>query len=381
MQNHLFKTYKRWDLTFEKAFDSTIIANGQPYLDLMSGIGTVNLGHNHHRVNNAIQEQLDKGMHGSNLFHYELQEQAAEKLATLSGLDYVFFANSGAEANEAAIKLARKATGKHEIITCEQSFHGRTYGGMAATGQEKVRLGFGPNLPGFSYVPFNDVEAMKEQLTEDTAAIMIEIVQGEGGVHVGTTEYLQAIEQMAKEVGALLIIDEIQTGNGRVGSAFAYQQIPLSPDIVTTAKGVANGFPVGAMIGKKELADSFSYGSHGSTFGGNPLAMAAVNATLNEMNDSLFQSVKEKGELTLSLLQKGLAQNPGVKEIRGKGLMIGIELDLKSSDVVAQLQKKNILALQAGEHVVRMLPPLTIDSAMLEEGIQTIIQTIQELSA
>lgn len=164
MQNHLFNTYKRWDLTFEKAFDSTIIANGQPYLDLMSGIGTVNLGHNHQGVTNAIQEQLQKGMHGSNLFHYELQQQAADKLASLSGLDYVFFANSGAEANEAAIKLARKATGKHEIITCEQSFHGRTYGGMAATGQEKVRLGFGPDLPGFSYVPFIDVEAMKAKI-------------------------------------------------------------------------------------------------------------------------------------------------------------------------------------------------------------------------
>ncbi|GAK00986.1 LOW QUALITY PROTEIN: acetylornithine aminotransferase [Geomicrobium sp. JCM 19055] len=378
MQNHLFNTYKRWDLTFEKAFDSTIIANGQPYLDLMSGIGTVNLGHNHQGVTNAIQEQLQKGMHGSNLFHYELQQQAADKLASLSGLDYVFFANSGAEANEAAIKLARKATGKHEIITCEQSFHGRTYGGMAATGQEKVRLGFGPDLPGFSYVPFIDVEAMKAKILEDTAAIMIEIVQGEGGVHEGTTEYLQAIERMAKDVGALLIIDEIQTGNGRVGAAFAYQQIPLSPDIVTTAKGVANGFPVGAMIGKKELADSFSYGS---------MAVHSVGTHWQWQRMRLMrmiiylESVKEKGDLTLSLLQKGLGQNDAVKEIRGKGLMIGIELDLKSSDVVLELQKKNILALQAGEYVVRLLPPLTIDSTLLEEGIQTVIQTIQELSA
>lgn len=249
--NHLFPTYKRWNLTWNRADGSKIYANDQVFLDFMTGIGTVNMGHGHPAIIAAVEEQLHTGWHASNMFHYKSQQQAADTLSQLSGLHNVFFTNSGAESNEAAIKLARKATGRSEIVSFHQSFHGRTYASMTATGQEKVREGYDPLPEGFTYATFNDANELEQIVSSETAAILLEVVQGEGGVNIGSASFLQTVENIAKKNGALVIIDEVQTGIGRTGYPFAFQQYGMNPDIITSAKGLGNGFPVGAMIGRK----------------------------------------------------------------------------------------------------------------------------------
>ena len=269
--SNLFPTYSRWEIEPESAEGSYLYGkDGKKYLDFTSGIGVNNLGHRPQAVKEAIQEQLNKFWHVSNLFPVELQETAAGKLAQAAEMDLVFFSNSGAEANEAAIKLARKSTGRKKIITFNQSFHGRTYATMSATGQDKIKEGFGPMLETFTYVPFNDLEALKSEMSDEVAAVMLEVIQGEGGIYPATKEFLKGTEVLCKENGSLLILDEIQTGIGRTGKPFAFQHYGLKPDIVSVAKGLGNGLPIGAIIGKKELIDAFGPGSHGSTFGGNP---------------------------------------------------------------------------------------------------------------
>ena len=277
----LFPTYERWQIEPDKAQGSWLTSkDGTKYLDYTSGIGVLNLGHCHEKVKTAVEEQLASFWHTSNMFENSKQEKTASLITEASGLGSVFFCNSGAEANEAAIKLARKASGKNKIITCIQSFHGRTFATMAATGQEKVRVGFGKMLESFAYIPFNDADALVNSVDADTAAIMIEIVQGEGGIHKIEQEFLDAIKSVTEKFGTLLIIDEIQTGIGRTGKPFAFQHYEVNPDIITIAKGLGNGLPIGAMVGKKELASHFGPGSHGSTFGGNPVSIAAAEATL-----------------------------------------------------------------------------------------------------
>lgn len=359
--SHLFQTYGRWNVEIKEAAGSWAVdTNGKKYLDFIQGIAVTNLGHNHPKVNQAIKKQLDHVWHVSNLFENGLQEKAAEKLAANSSGDLVFFCNSGAEANEGAIKLARKATGKTNIVTFLHSFHGRTYAGMAATGQDKIKTGFGPMLEGFHYVPFNDPEAIAACEVGDVAAVMLEVVQGEGGVNPATTEFLEAVQAFCQKHEALLIVDEIQTGIGRTGTAFAYEQTGLDPDIISSAKGLGNGFPVGAVIGKKALGDAFSPGSHGTTFGGNMLAMAAVNATLDVIfKDEFLTEVKEKGDYLLEKLQD-LKQLNIVKEVRGKGLMAGVECHQPVGDYITALREQGVLVLPAGPNVIRLLPPLNV---------------------
>src|SRR5690625_4457348 len=309
--------------------------NGKTYLDFGAGIGVNNLGHRHPTVQEAVQDQLDKYWHVSNLYHIPLQEDVAQALVNNSAGDYAFFCNSGAEANEAAIKLARKATGKKKIITCKQSFHGRTMATMSATGQEKIQTGFGPLLPSFEYVSFNDIEAVKNAIDADTGAVMLEVIQGEGGVIVGDPSFLKHVEQLCKDNGLLLIIDEIQTGIGRTAKAFGYQHFDISPDVITVAKGLGNGLPVGAMIAKAKYYDVLGPGSHGTTFGGNPLAMAAAKAVLGIVfQDEFIKAVEDKATYLHEQLQLKIEQLPFVSEIRGKGLMIGIECkeDVSSVD-------------------------------------------------
>src|SRR5690625_3505852 len=277
----LFPTYKRFNVSVASAEGTTITdVTGKQYLDFGSGISVCNLGHRHPAVQQAVSEQLDKYWHVSNLYEIPLQEKVAQHLTDNSIGDYVFFCNSGAEANEAAIKLARKATGKTKIITFNQSFHGRTYATMSATGQQKIQQGFGPLLETFTYVPYNDLAAFQQALDDNTAAVMLEVIQGEGGVVVSDPEFLQAVAELCEENDVLLMIDEIQTGIGRTGKAFAYEHYGISPDVITLAKGLGNGLPVGAMIAKEKYRDVFGPGSHGTTFGGNPLAMAAAKAVL-----------------------------------------------------------------------------------------------------
>ncbi|MDA7026073.1 acetylornithine transaminase [Bacillus sp. CLL-7-23] len=359
--SYLFETYNRKNIQIKQA-KGTLVKDehGKSYLDFIQGIATCNLGHCPDIVTAPLKKQLDRVWHVSNLFQNDLQEKVAEQLVQHSAGDLVFFCNSGAEANEAAVKLARKHTQKTTIITFEKSFHGRTYAAMAATGQEKIKAGFGPMLPGFHHLSFNRLGELDQFMDDDIAAVMLETIQGEGGVIPASQAFLQEVAAFCKKKRALLIVDEVQTGIGRTGKAFGYQYQGLSPDIITVAKGLGSGFPVGAVIAKKDLGQSFSPGSHGTTFGGNMLAMTAANATLDTIfQKSFLEAVKAKGDFFQEEL-KTLLQYPLTKDIRGKGLMIGIECIVPVQPVIEELQSEGLLVLSAGSNVIRMLPPLNV---------------------
>jgi len=380
--SYLFPTYQRWEIEPERAAGALIYGkDGREYLDFTSGIGVCNLGHRPEPVETALKKQLESFWHVSNLFPQSIQEEAAKKLSEAADLDCVFFANSGAEANEAAIKLARKATGRTKIISFLQSFHGRTFAGMAATGQEKIKQGFGSMLETFVHLPFNDLEAFQNEIGKDTAGVMIEIIQGEGGIHVAEPEFLKEIEKACKQNGALLIIDEIQTGIGRTGKPFAFQHYGIKPDIITVAKGLGSGLPIGAAVGKAELKEFFGPGSHGSTFGGNPVSSAAASATMEIIfNDEFLHEAAAKGELLFDLLHKRIGNLEIVKEIRGLGLMAGIEMSTEVQPILAALRKSGLIALPAGEKVIRLLPPLNVSQEELERAVNVIEKTVNKHS-
>ncbi|WP_338449062.1 acetylornithine transaminase [Niallia oryzisoli] len=378
--SNLFPTYSRWEIEPEWAEGSIMYGkDGKKYLDYTSGIGVCNLGHRPKVVEEAIQEQLKKFWHVSNLFPVEIQETAAAKLAKAADMDLVFFANSGAEANEAAIKLSRKATGRTKIITFNQSFHGRTFATMSATGQDKIKHGFGPMLETFIYVPFNDLAALKEVMSEEVAAVMLEVIQGEGGIHPASEEFLKGVEVLCNEYGSLLVIDEIQTGVGRTGKPFAFQHYGLKPDIVSVAKGLGSGLPIGGIIAKGKFKDVFGPGSHGTTFGGNPLSVSSAIATMNTIfQESFLAEVNEKANFFRAGLEENLLPLPSVKEIRGIGLMIGIEVIQNVPELLKSLRSNGFIALPAGENVVRLLPPLTTTKAELEEAIDILTKVLTQ---
>jgi acetylornithine/N-succinyldiaminopimelate aminotransferase len=374
----LFPTYQRWDIEVQEAKGSWLTSTeGKDYLDFTSGIGVINLGHCNDKVKHSVQEQLEKYWHTSNMFKNSKQEKTAQLLSEAAGMYYVFFCNSGAEANEAAIKLARKATGRSKIVTFQNSFHGRTFATMSATGQEKIKTGFGPMLESFEYVSFNNSEELLRAIDENTAAVMLEIIQGEGGIHVAEEQFLNILTRACKENGALIMVDEIQTGMGRTGKPFAFQHFDLHPDIITSAKGLGNGLPIGAMIGKKELAEHFGPGSHGSTFGGNPLSIAAAEAVLSEiMNPVFLEEVADKSEYLFKQLKQELKNSNLVKEIRGFGLMVGIELHEDGQSALSALQDDGLLVLTAGPNVIRLLPPLTTNRNEIDYAVQKIANVL-----
>src|SRR5699024_4736141 len=367
----LFPTYKRFNLAVEQASGTTVEdTDGKRYLDFGAGIGVCSLGHRHPAVQQALESQLNAYWHVSNLYHNPIQEKVADLLTQQSSGDQVFFCNSGTEANEAAIKLARKATGKHKIISFNQSFHGRTLGAMAATGQEKIHAGFGPMLETFQYVPFNDIEAVKQALDGETAAVMLEMIQGEGGINIADPDFVQELAEVCRDHHVLLIVDEVQTGIGRTGKPFAYQHYGISPDIITSAKGLAGGIPVGAMLAKEALRDRFGPGSHAATFGGNPLAMAAAEAVLEHVfQEEFLQEITEKSDYLMERLNTSIAPLSLVSSIRGKGLMIGIECSQNVSHLVESLIEKGLLVLSAGPHVLRLLPPLTVSREEIDKAV------------
>lgn len=377
----LFPTYNRFDVTIKEANGTEIVdVNGKKYLDFGSGIGVCNLGHRHPAVQKAVEEQLNEYWHVSNLYKQPIQEEVAQLIVKHSAGDYVFFSNSGAEANEAAIKLARKATGKQTIVTFKQSFHGRTFATMAATGQDKIKEGFGSMLEKFVYATFNDIDSVKGSIDEQTAAVMLEVVQGEGGVHPADKAFVQQVAQLCKENDILLIIDEIQTGIGRTAEKFGYVHYDVEPDIFTLAKGLGNGLPVGAMVAKKEIADAFGPGTHGSTFGGNPLAMAAAKAVLTTMfTDEFMLEVKEKASFLAHLLAEEIKPLTAVSSVRQKGMMVGIECKSAVAPIVTQLIDQGILTLVAGEKVLRLLPPLVVSKEELVEAIGKIKVAIEKV--
>jgi acetylornithine aminotransferase len=359
---------------------------GKRYLDALSGIAVCGLGHAHSAVTEAISTQAASIIHCSNLYNIQTQERLAEKLRAISGMEKLFFSNSGAEANEAAIKLARLfGSGKNisapTIIVMENSFHGRTLATLSATGSKSYQTGFGPLLEGFIRAPYNNIDAINTiaKNNKNIVAILVEPIQGEGGVIVPDADYLPQIRQICDEHDWLMIVDEIQAGNGRTGSYFNYQQYNLLPDIVTTAKGLANGVPIGACLAGKKAADLMHPGSHGSTFGGNPLACAAALATVETIiNEELCSRAKEQGNYIKEQLQHKLLNCSKLIDIRGQGLMIGIQLDFSCKDLVDSAAEQGLLINVTAGSVIRLLPPLNITNEQTELLVNILTDVIEQ---
>lgn len=381
----LMSTYSRFPVTLVKGKGSYVWnEEGKRYLDFTSGIATCNLGHVPESVKQKLEEQLQNLWHCSNLYNIPAQQELAAALVENSCGDQVFFCNSGAEANEAAIKLARryaqkiKGTNKFEIVTFQQSFHGRTLATLSATGQEKIQQGFLPLMPGFRYLPFNDIEALSGIPSEATCAVLLEMVQGEGGVIPADSEWIQQLAKICKENNILLMVDEIQTGMGRTGTLFAYEQYDIQPDVVSVAKGLGSGFPIGAIIAKGEVAQAFDPGSHGSTFGGNPLAVTAGLATVQYiLSTNLLENVKELTEFFYKQLQTLKGKFSIIEDIRGKGLLIGMVVPGKAVEIVQKAIGQHVLILTAGPDVVRILPPLTASKDEILELIVVLEEIFQ----
>lgn len=374
----LLPTYQRTDVELVKGQGSIVEdATGKTYLDFIMGIAVCNTGHRHPYIQQRLEEQLNQIWHTSNLFQIAAQERVAERLTEDSHLSHAFFCNSGAEANEAAYKLVRKWTGKTEVVTFKQSFHGRTFAMMGATGQEKIKAGYGEMVNGFKHLPFNEIESLSA-ITEQTAAVWLEIIQGEGGVVVADDAWLEALMKKAQQYDVKIIVDEVQTGIGRTGSRFAFEQTPLVPDIITLAKGLGSGLAVGALLATEEAAEVFTPGSHGSTFGGNPLAMTAAEATLDLLlSDTVMADVQGKGEYLRQQLEKKLPKSI-VSSIRGRGLMIGIECTMPVAPLIDALRENGLLVVSAGPHVIRLLPSLFVTEQELMHAIEKIQLVCQQ---
>lgn len=376
---YVYPTYQRFPIEIKSGQGVRLTdAHGQTYLDFTAGIGVCNFGYQNPAIQAAVQAQLPKIWHTSNLYENTLQDAVAKLL--VHGEDrLVFFANSGTEANEAALKLARKYTGKTKILAFHQSFHGRTYGSMSMTGNPSIQVGYAPLVPGVTFATYNDSTALT-QITPDLAAVILEVVQGEGGVFAGQKAWLQAVQSKCQANQVLLIIDEVQTGIGRTGYRFAYEGYGLDPDIYTTAKGLANGLPVGAMVGRTQFASAFGPGSHGSTFAGNALAMAAAQAVLTSLTPTFLTDVQTKAQQVWQALDQQVAGLPMVSRLTGKGLMIGIHLvpDVPVIKVITALQEAGLLTLSAGDNTLRLLPPLVMSVEDLLAGVQTIATVLAQ---
>lgn len=383
----LMATYGRFPITLVKGKGSYVWDDqGKKYLDFTSGIATCNLGHVPDAVKEKVEEQLQNLWHCSNLYHIPNQEKLAELLAANSCGDQVFFCNSGAEANEAAIKLARryaqkvKGTDQHLVITFKQSFHGRTLATMSATGQEKIQHGFYPLVSGFQYLAYNDFASLDQIVELNPAAVLLEVIQGEGGVIPANPEWVKKLEQTCKDHDILLMVDEIQTGMGRTGTLFAHEQYNIEPDVISVAKGLGSGFPIGAIIAKEKAAQAFVPGSHGSTFGGNPLVTAAGVATVNYiLSNHILDHVAEISDYLDVQLNDLKNKCSKIKEVRGMGLLKGLVVEGIAADIVKKAIANQLLILTAGPDVVRILPPLTATKEEINEFIGTLENIFQSI--
>ena len=382
-EQYIFPTYTRLPIVLTKGEGMKVWdSEGKEYLDFVSGIAVLNVGHLHPRVIEAIDQQSKNLMHVSNLYYSEPQIKLAELLTTHSFADKVFFCNSGAEANEAAIKLARKVfrdkgkTNRYEIITMGNSFHGRTMATLSATGQQKFHHGFEPLLNCFTYVPFNNAQAVEEAITDKTCAVMVEPIQGEGGVNCPSPDYLKNLRSICDQQGLLLIFDEVQVGMGRTGKLFAHQHYGVEPDIMTLAKALAGGMPIGAMLAREECASGFSPGTHASTFGGNPLSSAAGIATIEALlQDNILDNCQKMGEYFYTKLLSLKEKHPLIKRVKGKGLILGIEIAFEGTEIVNECLKRGMLINCTMGKILRFLPPLIIN----EKEVDSLIQTLDEL--
>jgi acetylornithine/N-succinyldiaminopimelate aminotransferase len=373
LDSALLPTYARADVTFVRGEGSWLIdADGRRYLDLGAGIAVVALGHCHPAPLAAAQAQLERLWHASNLYSTEPGEALAARLSERFGGAQAFLCNSGTEAIEAALKYARKATGKPGVVALEGSFHGRTTGALAATGQPAKRAAFEPLLPGVAFAQLNDVDSLHAAATAETGLILLEPVQGEGGVRSASAEFAAAAAELASELGALLCLDEIQTGVGRTGRFFAWEGLGVRPDLVTLAKGLANGLPIGCLLAADDAARGFEPGDHGSTFGGNPVACAAACAVVDAVDEALLEDVREKS----AGFAAELAALPGVLEVRGAGLLLGAQLDRPAAEVVDACRATGVVVLSAGERVLRLAPPLTVSRDELDQGLAVLEEVL-----
>lgn len=388
MSEHLMNTYGRQPVTFEKGEGVWLYdQQGNKYLDALSGVAVNGLGHAHPKFVTAIQAQVARLVHVSNIYHIAEQARLADKLAEISGMDKVFFCNSGCEANEAAIKLARlyghnKGIENPEIIVMERAFHGRTMATLSATGNRKTQAGFEPLVSGFVRVPFDDLEAVKQvaKRKNNVVAVLVEPVQGEGGIHIPADmkAYFQGLRQVCDENGWLLMLDEVQSGVGRTGTWFAFQHTGIMPDVMTLAKGLGSGVPIGACLAKGAAADTFTPGKHGSTFGGNPLATAAGIATLNIIaEEKLSENAEAIGGFLNAQFKEAFAGNKHIVNIRNAGLMVGIELDVPCSDLVKLALEQKLLINVTAEKVIRLLPPLVMNKQEAQELVNRLVPIVK----
>lgn len=371
-------TYKRFPLVLEKGAGCTVWdTNGKAYTDFVAGIAVCNLGHAHPRIAEAISRQAKTLIHVSNLYYTLPQTEFARLLVANSFADRVFFCNSGAEANEAAIKLARKYAKdqghpqRYQIISMEKSFHGRTMATLSATGQDKIKIGYDPILTGFSFVPFNDLDAIAAAIDDKTCAVMLEPIQGEGGINCPSPDFLKKLRALCDEKGLLLILDEIQTGMGRTGKLFAYEHYGVVPDIITLAKALANGLPMGAMLAKEAIAQSFGPGAHASTFGGTPLVASAALETLKIfLEDHIVEKAQETGEYFKAALNRLKDKHSCVLEVRGKGLLLGMKLNQPADGFVLSMMEKGFLINCVQGDTLRFIPPLIIEKSDIDAMLQ-----------
>ena len=382
----VMNTYSRFPIAFDHGKGMYVWdADGKKYLDFVAGIAVNSLGYGHERLGEKIAEQAMKLIHVSNLYYTEPQIELAEMICEHSGFDKVFFCNSGAESIEAALKICRKYASMkskpgRDIITMEHSFHGRTYGAVTATGQEKYQKGLAPLMPGIKHVPFNDIEALKAAVDKNTCGILLEPVQGEGGIHPADKEYLRAVRKICDENDIVLVFDEIQCGVGRCGELFAYQALGVTPDAATFAKGLAGGVPIGALMATNKLAEAFKPGDHASTFGGNPLATSAGTVVLDELfNNGLLENVKKQGEYLKNKLLELKGKYPIIKDVRGIGLMQGIELGIPVAPVIAECINNGLLLVGAGTNVIRFVPALIVKSGDIDEAMRILEKAIVHL--
>ena len=387
---HVMNTYGRMPLALSHGQGCRVWdTDGKEYLDALGGIAVNTLGHNHAELVPALQEQLGKIIHSSNYYHIPLQEQLAAKLVELSGMTNVFFCNSGLEANEAALKLARKfghdkGIDKPQVVVYEKAFHGRSIATLSATGNVKVQQGFGPLVEGFIRVPLNDIEALKKATEgrNDVTAVFFETIQGEGGVNPMRAEYLRQVRQLCDERDWLLMIDEVQCGVGRTGKWFAHQWAGIHADVMPLAKGLGSGVPIGAVVAGPKAAHIFAPGNHGTTFGGNPLAMRAGLETIRIMEkDNLLDNAAAMGERLMQGLRTQLAGVAGVLEVRGQGLMVGLELDRPCGEIMATAAEAGLLLSVTADRVIRLVPPLIITAAEIDEVLAKLVPIVKEFLA
>lgn len=386
-QKYVMNTYGRFPLAIVRGNGMHVWdADGKEYLDFVSGIAVNSVGHCHPKVIQAITGQAETLMHCSNLYWIEPQVQLAKLLVENSCFDKVFFCNSGAEANEGAIKLARKygkitgGSDKYEIVTMKKSFHGRTLATLTATGQEKVQKGFDPLPEGFCYAPFNDLGELEKVINERTCAVMLEPVQGEGGVVAGEESFIKGIRELCDKYDILMIVDEVQCGLGRTGKLFAYQHYGVEPDIMTLAKALGGGAPIGALLAKEQIAEAFGQGDHASTFGGNPMVTAAGTAALTViLEEKLAENAAQVGAYLIEKLEKLKTKFSFVKEVRGKGLIVGMEMTKEVNPLVKACMDQGLLLLSAGPNVLRFVPPLTVTIADVDQAVHILEEILISL--